>query len=83
MNNKSPYLEVLKVGPLLVDHLGQELVLQSISCHSKIDKRSLCLNLWLVVRISQFSVEDQSEAWVEETLLVPDLYTTLRVQDIA
>lgn len=72
---------MLEVGSLLVDHLGQELVLQSIPGHSKIDKCGLGLNLWLVVRIGQFSVEDQSEARVKETLLVPDFYTTVRVRD--
>lgn len=45
------HLEVLKVGSLLVYHLGQELVLQTISGHCKIDECCLGLNLGLVVRI--------------------------------
>ncbi|TNN78187.1 hypothetical protein EYF80_011692 [Liparis tanakae] len=69
------------VRPLLVHHLGQQLVLQTIPGHSEVDERGLGLNLWLVVRIGQFGVEDQSEAWVEETLLVPNLYTTVGQRD--
>lgn len=71
---------MLKVGSLLVDHLGQELVLQAIPGHSKIDEGGLGLDLWLVVRIGQLGVKDQSEAWVEETFLVSNLYTTVRGQ---
>ncbi len=73
-----PHLEVLEIGSFLIHHLGQELVLQAISGHSKIDEGGLGLNLWLVVRTGQLSVEDESEAWVEETLLVSNLYTTVR-----
>lgn len=69
---------MLEVWPLLIHHLGQQLVLQTIPGHSEVDERGLGLNLWLVVRIGQLGVEDQSEAWVEETLLVPNLYTTVR-----
>ena len=72
---------MLEVRSLLIHHLGQELVLKSIPGHSKINEGGLCLNLWLVVRIGQFSVQDQSEALVEETLLVPDFYTTVREQE--
>ena len=75
------HLEVLEVRSLLIHNLGQELVFQSISGHSKINKGGLGLDLWLVVRIGQFSVQDQSEARVEEALLVPDLYTTVRERD--
>lgn len=35
------------------------------------------MNLWLIVRTSQLSVENQSEGWVEETLFVSNLYTTV------
>lgn len=63
---------MLKIGPLLVHHLGQELVLQTISGHCKIDECCLGLNLGLVVRTGQLGVEDEPEARVEETLFVPD-----------
>lgn len=67
---------MLQVGSLQVDHLGQELVLQTVPGYSEVDERGLGLDLWLVVRVSQLSVEDQLELWVEETLLISDLYTT-------
>lgn len=73
-----PHLEVLEVRSFLVHHLGQELVLQTIPGHCKIDEGGLGLNLWLVVRIGQLGVEDESETRVEETLLVPNLYTAVR-----
>lgn len=73
-----PDLKMLQVRSFLIDHLGQELVLQTIPGHSKIDEGGLGLNLWLVVRIGQLGVEDESEAWVEETLLIPNFYTAVR-----
>lgn len=69
---------MLEVRSFLVHHLGQELVLQTIPGHCKIDEGSLGLNLWLVVRIGQLGVEDESETRVEETLLVPNFYTAVR-----
>lgn len=71
------YLKVLEVWPLLIHHLGQELVLQSVSGYRKVDESGLSLNLWLVVRIGQLSMENKSEARVEETLFVPDLYAAV------
>lgn len=73
-----PDLEVLQVRSFLIYHLGQELVFQTIPSHSEIDEGGLGLNLWLVVRIGQLGVEDESEAWVEETLLIPNFYTAVR-----
>lgn len=75
-----PHLEVLEVRPFLVDHLGQQLVLQTIPGHCKIDEGGLGLDLWLVVRIGQLGVQDESEARVEETLLVSDFYAAVREQ---
>lgn len=63
---------MLEVGSLLVDHLGQELVLQTVPGHGEVDERGLGLDLRLVVRIGQLGVQDEPEARVEETLLVPD-----------
>lgn len=63
---------MLKVRPLLVHHLGQELVLQTVSGHCEIDEGGLGLNLGLIVRIGQLGVEDESEPRVEEALFVPD-----------
>lgn len=71
---------MLEVGSLLVDHLGQELVLQTVPCHCKIDEGGLGLDLGFVVRIGQLGVQDESEAWMEETLFVPHLYTAVREQ---
>ncbi len=73
-----PHLEMFEVGSFLIHHLGQKLVLKTISGHSEIDEGGLGLNFGLVVRIGQFGVEDESEAGVEETLLVSNLYTTVR-----
>lgn len=75
--DRSAYLKALQVWPLLVHHLGQKLVLQSVSSNCKIDEGSLGLNLWLIMRIGQFSVEDKSEARVEQTLFVPNFDTTV------
>lgn len=72
------HLEVLEVRSFLIHHLGQELVLQTIPGHSKINEGGLGLNLRLVVRIGQLGVEDESEARVEETLLVSNFDTTVR-----
>lgn len=66
---------MLKIGPLLVHHLGQELVLQTIPGHCKIDECCLGLNLRLVVRTSQLGVEDEPETRVEEALFVPNFDT--------
>lgn len=63
---------MLKVRPLLVHHLGQELVLQTVSGHCEIDEGGLGLNLGLIVRIGQLGVEDEPEPRVEEALFVPD-----------
>lgn len=68
---------MLEVRSFLIYHLGQELVLQTIPGHSKIDEGGLGLNLWLVVRIGQLGMEDESEAWVEKTLLIPNFYTAV------
>lgn len=65
---------MLEVWSLLVHHLGQELVLQPISGHCEVNEGGLGLNLRFVVRIGQFGVKNQSEAWMEETLFVSDLY---------
>lgn len=73
------HLKVLEVRSFLIHHLGQKLILQTIPGHSKIDEGRLGLNLWLVVRIGQLGVQDESEARVEEALLVPHFYTTVRV----
>lgn len=72
------HFEMLKIWPFLVDHLGQKLVLQTISGHCKIDEGGLGLNLRLIVRISQLCVEDESEPRVEETLFVPNFDTAVR-----
>lgn len=74
------HLKMLEVRSLLVDHLGQELVLQAVPCHCKIDQGGLGLDLRFVVRIGQLGVQDESEAWMEETLFVPHLYTAVREQ---
>lgn len=74
------HLQVLQIWSLLVDDLSQELVLQSIPGHREVNKGGLGLNLWLVVRIGQFSVKDEPEARVEEALFVPDLYVTAGVE---
>lgn len=71
------HLETLEVGPLLVHHLGQELVLQTVSGHRKIDEGGLGLNLRLIVRVGQLGVEDEAEARVEEALFVPDFDTAV------
>lgn len=67
---------MFEVWSLLIHHLGQELVFQPIPSHCKIDQSGLGLNLWLVVRVGQLSVENQPESWVQEALFVPNLYTT-------
>ena len=36
--------EFLEVRPLLGDHVGQQLVLQSVSCHCEVDQRCLSLS---------------------------------------
>lgn len=69
---------MLQVRPFLVHHLGQELVLQTIPGHCEIYEGGLGLNLRLVVRIGKLGVEDEPETRVEETLLVPNLYTAVR-----
>ena len=73
--SRPPHLEVLEVGPLLVDHLGQQLVLQAVACHGEVDEGGLGLDLGLVVGVGQLGVEDQLEAGVEEALLVPHFDT--------
>lgn len=69
---------MLKIRPLLVHHLGQELVLQTVSGHCEIDEGGLGLNLGLIVRIGQLGVEDESEPRVEEALFVPDFDAAVR-----
>lgn len=71
---------MLKIRPLLVHHLGQELVFQTISGHCEIDESGLGLNFGLIVRIGQLGVEDESKPRVEETLFVPDFDTAVRKQ---
>ena len=66
---------MLQVGPLLVDHLGEELVLQAVPGHGEVDEGRLGLDLGLVVGVGQLGVEDQLEARVEEALLVSHFNT--------
>lgn len=72
------HFQMLEIWSFLVDHLGQKLVLQTISGHCKIDEGGLGLNLRLIVRISQLGVEDESEPRVEETLFVSNFDTAVR-----
>lgn len=69
---------MLEVGPLLVDHLGEELVLQAVPGDGEVDEGGLGLDLGLVVRVGQLGVEDQLEARVEEALLVSHFYAAVR-----
>lgn len=71
---------MLEVRSFLSHHLGQQLVLQTIPGHSKIDQGGLGLNLRLIVRIGQLGVEDESEARMEETFFVPNFDTAVKEQ---
>lgn len=71
---------MLEVRSFLGHHLGQQLVLQTIPGHSKIDQSGLGLNLRLIVRIGQLGVEDESEARVEETFFVANFDTAVKEQ---
>ena len=48
---------LLQVGPLMVDHLGQQLLLQPHLCHTEVDQRGLSCNLGLVVRVGQLGLQ--------------------------
>lgn len=46
-------LELLEIGSLHGHHLGQQLVLQTVSRDGEVDESCLRLHLWLVVRVCE------------------------------
>ncbi len=71
------YLQLLQVGSLHADYGRQQLVLQPVPCHREVDQRTLSLELWLVVRVCQLGVKDQTETGVVLALLIADLYVAV------
>lgn len=64
------HLQLLQVGPLYADHSSQQLVLQAIPGHCKVDQSGLSLQLRWVVRTGQLGVKDEPELGVVFPLFV-------------
>mmetsp|Transcript_32484 Transcript_32484/g.77090 ORF Transcript_32484/g.77090 Transcript_32484/m.77090 type:complete len:230 (+) Transcript_32484:2947-3636(+) len=66
-------LGFLQVGALFVYHKGEELVLESLLCHSEVDERCLSLDLGAVVWVGELCVHEELEVFVELDFFVSQL----------
>lgn len=69
------YLKLLQIRPFGTDHLCQQLGFQTVFCDCEVEEGCLSLQFWLIVRIGQLCVEEETEVLVKFTLFVsnPDI----------
>lgn len=70
---------MLQIRSLQIDHLRQQLILQTVTSHGEVDQCGLSLNLRFIVRIGKLRVKNETKVRMKITLLISYFDTSAEI----